>query len=275
MTYNLEFVKISNEHEFAGVGFAGNIFIILNALTHIGDDDFMYVDMGKNECACSEKNTTLYDTKNCWEYYFNQTRLIPGENNTTLNSLLPANIGYEDRNIFMYPENFTILKNKFYRNFQLKDHVKEIIDNFYNDKIKDKKTLGVQVRLTDMKHYHNVSPVESYLNKVKEILHINKEIDQIFLSTDDSTVIPIFEKEISVPIVYYTDMFRANNDTPHLHPYDRFKSDRDLHRYKIGLECLQEILTLSKCDYLFKADVSSISIVGVILSENIKQVYKL
>jgi hypothetical protein len=33
-------------------------------------------------------------------------------------------------------------------------------------------------------------------------------------------------------------------------------------------------MTLSKCDYLLKADLSSISIVASILSENIKQVYK-
>ena len=37
MNYNLKFVKISNEHQFAGVGFAGNIFITLNALSYTTD----------------------------------------------------------------------------------------------------------------------------------------------------------------------------------------------------------------------------------------------
>ena len=44
---------------------------------------------------------------------------------------------------------------------------------------------------------------------------------------------------------------------------------------KSGLECLKEIITLSKCDYMLKADVSSISITAIILSEKIKKIYKL
>lgn len=47
------------------------------------------------------------------------------------------------------------------------------------------------------------------------------------------------------------------------------------HRYKLGVECLQEIFTLSKCDYLLKAHTSAISIVTVILAENLKKVFKL
>ena len=70
-------------------------------------------------------------------------------------------------------------------------------------------------------------------------------------------------------------MFRANNDNKHLHPYDRFVGNREQHRYILGIECIQEIFTLSKCDYMLKADLSSISIIASILSENIKQIYKL
>ena len=69
-------------------------------------------------------------------------------------------------------------------------------------------------------------------------------------------------------------MFRADATNPHLHPYDSFKAERKLHRYKLGIECIQEIFTLSKCDYLLKADISSVSIIASILSENIKKVYK-
>ena len=69
-------------------------------------------------------------------------------------------------------------------------------------------------------------------------------------------------------------MFRADNQTPHLHPYDRFIGPREQHKYKLGIECIQEIFTLAKCDYMLKADVSSVSIIASILAENIKQVYR-
>ena len=41
---------------------------------------------------------------NCWEYYFEQTLNENIEQN--LDSLLSANIDYEDRNFFMNPEKF-------------------------------------------------------------------------------------------------------------------------------------------------------------------------
>ena len=126
-----------------------------------------------------------------------------------------------------------------------------------------------------MKHYHNVSPVASYVNKINEILTERPEIEQIFLATDDGTVINQIKDAINKPIIYYDTMFRADETKPHLHPYDRFEDGREHHLYKMGVECLQEMLTLSKCDYMLKADISSISIIASILSENIKQIYKL
>lgn len=275
MKHKLEFIKITPSHEFAGVGFAGNIFITLNALTHLNEGDKLFVDMETNECVCTEKNVTLHDTNNSWEYYFEQISVEPNENINTMNSLISANIHYEDRDFFMYPEKFVELKNKFYDSFKLKPYLVKLLNDYYDENMNGKITLGVQVRLTDMKHYHNVSPVSNYINKINQILIERPEIEQIFLATDDSEVIDILKENIKLPIIYYKDMFRADASNPHLHPYDRFKADRELHRYKLGIECIQEIFTLSKCDYLLKADVSSVSIIASILAENIKQVYRL
>jgi len=275
MKYKLEFVKIGENFKFAGVGFAGNIFITLNALMYLSEDDLMFVDMETNECVCSEKNVDIFNTKNCWEYYFEQTKIDKDEEHIKFNSLLGAKIHYDNKDFFMYPENFISLKNKFYKNFKLKDYLQNLLNNFYETNIKNKITLGVQVRLTDMKHYHNVSPVENYINKINNILSERPEIVQIFLASDDSMAIEEIKKNIKIPIIYYKDMFRADEKSPHLHPYDRFESNRELHLYNLGVECIQEIFTLSKCDYMLKADVSSVSIVASILSENIKKVYKL
>jgi hypothetical protein len=94
------------------------------------------------------------------------------------------------------------------------------------------------------------------------------------LATDDGTIIKNIIEGVNVPVIYYEDMFRADEQNPHLHPYDRFIGLREQHKYKLGIECIQEIFTLSKCDYLLKADVSSVSIIASILAENIKQVYR-
>jgi hypothetical protein len=274
MKYNLQFVKISPSHQFAGVGFAGNIFITLNALTHINLDDKLHVDMETNECVCTEIGSTIHNTNNCWEYYFEQTKINEGEEFTNMNSLISAKINYEDREMFMYPQNFIELKNKFYNSFQLKTYLKEMLEDFYVNNIEGKTTLGVQVRLTDMKHYHNVSTIDKYLDKINNILVEKPEIKQIFLATDDGTIIKNIKESVKIPVIYYKDMFRADEQNPHLHPYDRFIGNREQHKYKLGIECIQEIFTLAKCDYMLKADVSSVSIIASILAENIKQVYR-
>jgi hypothetical protein len=274
MKYKLQFVKISPSHEFAGVGFAGNIFITLNALTHISNDDTLFVDMETHECVCTE-DEIIHNTKNSWEYYFDQTIISDDEPVNYMNSLISANIHYENRDVFMYPQNFIELKTKFFNSFQLKPYLVKLLDDYYTENIKGKVTLGMQVRLTDMKHYHNVSPVSAYIERVKTILKDRPEIEQIFLATDDGTIIETIRKSLDIPVICYEDMFRADVNNPHIHPYDRFKADRELHRYKLGIECIQEIFTLAKCDYLFKADISSVSIIASILSENIKEVFRL
>jgi hypothetical protein len=271
--YNLKFVKQTKDQKFAGVGFAGNIFIILNSLMYITENDELHVDMETNECCCSDETQTLFNTKNCWEFYFNQT--TKDSISSEIDSLLRPRIYYNNSGFFMHPEKFIELKNKFWKNFELKEGIKNEIESFHENNILGKKTLGVQVRLTDMKHYHNVSPIEKYIDKINEILSSNPEIEQIFLSTDDSEVIDYLENKINKKIIYYKNMFRATKDDPHLHPYDRFNSKRPVHKYLLGVECCQEIFTLAKCDYMLKADVSSISIVAIILSQNIKKVYKL
>ena len=56
MNHKLTFVKIGPTHQVAGVGFAGNLFITLSTLVHVGDDERMYVDM-THDCICSTLNS--------------------------------------------------------------------------------------------------------------------------------------------------------------------------------------------------------------------------
>jgi hypothetical protein len=273
VNYKFTFEKISPQHEFAGVGFAGNIFIILNALNYLNDNDKLFVDMETNDCVCTEKASLLFDTNNCWEYYFDQIKI--DNNFQNLNYHLPPILKYDDKAAFLNPEIFTHLKKKFYNSFKLKPYLVKKIDEYYSINLKNKTTLGVQIRLTDMKQYHNVSPLNRYIEKINNILLENPSIQQLFLATDDGSIIQTLSENINVPVLYHNDMSRASVEAPNLNPYDRYKNGGENHMYNLSMECLIEILTLTKCDYLLKADISALSITASILSENIKQVYKL
>ena len=268
----LQFNKISNEHKFAGVGFAGNIFIVLNALSQTTNDKKLFVDMSTNDCVCTERDYNLFNTNNCWEYYYNQEQL-QSHIYQSFNSVTCGAMSYSNQEIFKNPSNFIELKNKFYHSFTLKEDLKQAIDEYYDLKLKNHTTLGVQVRLTDMKRYNNVSDIHQYIKSIKNILAENNEIEQVFVASDNIESIQAIQQAIHVPVIYHEDFYRANNTDKHLDPYDRCKYTRPLHNYKLSLECMREVYALTKCDYLLKADISAISMVAVMLSENIKKVY--
>ena len=276
MQYKLVFVKAHPSHRVAGVGVGGNVMIVLSMISNMTDEDALYVDMETNECICSE-NFFFEGTNNAWEYYFYQ----PWFNHTTDTKVVTmqetgnVNFKYDDPNLGMDLAVFAPWRKRFYSNFGLKPALKNFIDNFYDNNIKGKVTLGVQVRLTDMQHHHKTKGLVDSIVKAQHIIKEHPDINQIFLATDDETIIFPFQKQFSIPVIYYKGIFRATEEQRNNDPDDKLVSPRNLHRYLLGLECLQDIFTLTKCDYLLKADQSAISIVACVLSENIKQVYRL
>ena len=72
-----------------------------------------------------------------------------------------------------------------------------------------------------MVRYHNTQPFSAYLNRIKDILNNDSTIKQVFVSTDDSTIIPKLQSSISVPLIYHKDFIRATKEMPLLDVYDR------------------------------------------------------
>ena len=168
MNHRQKFVKISPDHGVAGVGFGGNIFIVLSTLSFVGDDERLYIDMSK-DCICNESDIYLHDTNNCWEYYFDQVTIEDNEIVNEMDSLVHGNLVYEDREIYMYPDNFLNLKNKFFNNFQIKPYLKKIIEDFYDENIKNKITLGYNLL---KKNKHIIKPKTARQNIIT-VLKIN------------------------------------------------------------------------------------------------------
>lgn len=266
MNYKLDFVRIDQNNIISGVGTAGNIWIVLNALLNIDKSDSIYVDM----TVCPTINTeveAVHGSMNPWEYYFNQINK-PVSFFSIDSVSLPSKISYYKR----YAHDSRIskaLKNLFFERFSLKNEIEDEINSFYNSFIVDKYTLGVQIRLTDMAHVHNVKLLDNYILKLKSIIKSDKQIKQIFVATDDFEVLERLTKEIELDIVYLPEIYRATKDKPDLEPYDRYNFKRPMHRYKLGKEVIMDIMLLSKCNQILKADVSCVSQLAVFFSQNI------
>ena len=131
MKYKLTFIKISPEHKFAGVGFAGNIFIILNALTYLTENDTLFVDMETNECVCKENLFDLFKTNNCWEYYFTQNKIEDNEEYINMNWKMNLNIKYND--------NYLDLSKYIYlKKVATEEEAKSLLVSKFNNKYKSK-----------------------------------------------------------------------------------------------------------------------------------------
>ena len=266
MDRSLRFQKIKQDHTYAGTGMGGNIFIVCDKILNLAPGAKLHVDMETEHCICKQDNFDRFNTKNCWEYYYNQIKkpdsimgFFEGKQNFSYYNIEPGN---------------SELHKRFDESFQLKDYIKEFLNDYYNNNIKGIKTLGAQIRLTDMVRYHNTLPFSAYLNRIKDILNNDSTIKQVFVSTDDSTIIPKLQDSISVPLIYHKDFIRATKEMPLLDVYDRNIPVKENHQFQLSLECIYEIYTLMMCDELLRAHVSAISNVAILLSKNIKKVYK-
>lgn len=134
------------------------------------------------------------------------------------------------------------------------------------------KTLGVHVRGTDMNVGYNghakiVTP-EEYLEAAKKMLDTN-EFEKIFLATDESRCLELFQKEFGSRLLFFTDIMRSD-DGQALH---FSKSERRNHKYLLGLEVLRDMYALSICDGLV-AGVSNVSLAARIMKKSYGKEYE-
>ena len=172
-----------------GVGFAGNMLIILNML-YFYQNNNIYIDMfTKGNSIVHDISYSLdFNLKNSFEYYFDQK--------TNINSNL---IPFKDNNVILQYNHIELsditknIKNLFYKNYSLKENLLNEINLFYETNFKNFIILGINIRLTDMVYHHNTNNIDYFLEKTKLILDNNK-IDKIFIATDNNEAINIVKQ---------------------------------------------------------------------------------
>jgi hypothetical protein len=111
----------------------------------------------------------------------------------------------------------------------------------------DKKTVAVHYRGTDFNKGYNNHPVpvqiEQEIEQVKRLL-AEKDYEQIFLATDENSVVERFRKEFGDIVKVYGDTYR-DNGTGESVAFST--SDRKLHHYRLGMEVLRDQYTLTHC----------------------------
>jgi hypothetical protein len=260
----IKFFRVNGGIPFYGVGFAGNIMRVINIL--LCGYDKVRVDTTNNKTICCNG----YDD-NSWDNFFNQkyehqdkAKIINGEVDCGSRLYYKKNYKHNDDIILK-------AKKLFFSNFTINQNIIDKVDEFYLNNMVNKTTLGVQVRLGDMQKNHNTANVVIYEKRINDILNKHKDIEQIFLATDDDIAVNHLTSKIKIPIIYQKNIYRDSSSNP----YRRISDERENHNYRLCEEVLMDILLLGKCEYFIRAHVSSVSNVSIILSDNIKETYNL
>lgn len=132
--------------------------------------------------------------------------------------------------------------------------------------IGESRVLGIHARGSDFKRKYNIHPIyittDEYINAIKRALS-NNYWDKIFLATDDCKILNAFKDEFGSKLFYYSDVKRTTGQVSVAFT----KSKRNYHQYRLGLEVLRDVYTLSSCKGLI-AGISQVSICTRVINTN-------
>lgn len=128
------------------------------------------------------------------------------------------------------------------------DKISAYLNQEYEQLLGNKKTLAVHYRGTDFNKGFNNHPipvrVQQEIEQVRELLQ-KKEYEQIFLATDENSVVEQFRQEFGDRVKVYLDTYRDDGSGESV---AFSSSEREHHHYLLGREVLRDQYTLTRCE---------------------------
>lgn len=228
-----------------GCGLFSDFFTVINNLRWAEKNNKTpVVYWGKDSSYYQDK--TYNGKSNAWEYYFYPISKLSYKGDEKIFN------GYEDPNgefifygisdVYELNINNRILYNSYIKKYiKIQSNIQNRIDQFYSEKMKGKKNIGIHLRGTNK--FWEVLPVNPLciLKKAKE-LDKNNEY-QIFIATDEEKLLKFAEDFFKDKTIIYYNSQRSIDGTP-LYFY------KDKSNPLLGEEVLIETVLLSKCDFL-------------------------
>lgn len=216
------------------------------------------VDM-ENYPTLYNEDSFFKNTKNAWEYYFNQPGGVSvadamNSGNYILSdySTMRENIPYKDGKGYFYIEwnkaqpILDVIKKYMQPNEDILNQARD----FFDTNCRKKRILGVHYRGTDKKvtvknHFRSAS-LQNYLKCIGKCME-QYNPDIILLCTDDKEAISVFSENYPNKIIF-SNAFRAEvGDKEGIHINKRVK--REHHNYLLGKEVIIDVTLLSWCNY--------------------------
>ena len=239
-----------------GTGMFSNMTFVLNHLKICKKFNFIPVIDMENFPTIYNEEKACKNNKNAWNYYFESLNQISlDEVYKSKNVLITNNkfFPFFSYNIDKDKELSELLRNEIKLNKYLKRIYYKIYKNF-----KNKNILGIHFRGTSYKRSagHPLPATKSQMEVITNKFLNKKNIDYIFLVTEEKNYLDFFKKKYGDKLLYLESSYRSNkNDAFKIYP-------RNIHRYKLGREAVLEAMLLSSCKYFIYlcSNISSASI---------------
>lgn len=257
-------------------GFFANFIFVLGDMWYADTMGMYPVVVWGEKCPYYEKSG-VDGIFNAWEYYFEQYEDLRLEdfNSAFRVADTPKNVrrlAFGIENGYRLTEEYMLELGKIMKKYiRLNPFVKDYIEKKIKEKLGNKKTLGVQIRMGSMLMNCNEHPIVpsigEYINEIRKIYR--KGYEQIFLATDDKRALERIQKEFGGIVKYYSEITRVDDE------YSTYcvSTTDELHNYKCGLEVLTDMYTLANCDGLV-AGLSQVSITAQITKISFGESYK-
>jgi hypothetical protein len=264
-----------------GYGFFSNFFRILDHIKVAVEQGLEpYVD-------CSETAWVVgynpfkdvrppKDSENPWDWWFDQEPLVDTPTKVELDHL----IFMHHTQVWKRPD-VPEFRKVFDNHVKIKQHILDRVEEIYNEKFRGKVVLGVMARGCEFNAGHpdfGNQTIETWISACKNVLADHKEIDMLFVVTEDGHFLPRFDAEFGAELTYYLpNVFRRTDETlEYMNAVGLWailsEHKRPNHKRLLGEECLIQALLLSRCDYLV-VKVCGTSNAAVFFSDNVKDVF--
>lgn len=255
---SVNYGRISFSRPSDSGGFFSNYFSVLSTMgICLSRGLIPYVDATNTwfNPTCNFIDDSVSDvTINPWDWWFIQEK----EEGATF-----VELGLDRGGITHVPSEFSnyyalpLMREVADRHCKIKFNILEEEELLYEQHIKNKNTLGILARGTEMLVHHPEYPKvfpSTWPGVIKFVLDRHPDIGNIFLVSDDRRIIESV-LEAYPEVKYLEHFFRSSNQTEEelsnkVSPWWLFSPDGNPdHRKRVGEEALIQTRLLSKCNY--------------------------
>jgi hypothetical protein len=139
-----------------------------------------------------------------------------------------------------------IAKPLFDKYLSINSEIEEEVGRFVTENFGGRKVLGVHYRGTDKAGEAPLVGKERLLGHIRDILKERPELELIFISTDDESIIQFLrQSQLPVPVLFREDAVRSNDG-------NQFHRRKEISKSIVHRDAIVNMILLSRCAFLLK-----------------------